>query len=241
MEGWVKTHRKMADWQWAASPNHVALFWHLLIRANYKETKWRNETLSAGQLMTGRKQLSNWTGLSERQVRTVLKDLKNSGEIDQRTTRHYSIITITNWHMYQGEDQQATSRRPASDQLATTSKKYNKYNKYNNNISCASSDAWKQWVEAFQLETGRKLGFTKAAQKLIEKLISQKYTLEDCKLVCKYKNEQWAKDERMKKYLTPQTLFSGKFETYLDEAKVMLPEMEKELDAKVMAFFGLDR
>lgn len=100
----------------------MALFLHLLGRANHKETKWRTETIRAGQLLTGRKQLADWSGLSERQVRTVLKDLKNSGEIDQQTTRHYSIITITKWSDYQLDDQQTTSWRPANDQLTTTSK-----------------------------------------------------------------------------------------------------------------------
>jgi biotin operon repressor len=125
MEGWIKLHRKFNDWQWAKSPNHVALFVCLLTRANHKETKWRTEVIKPGQLLTGRKQLSDWTGLSERQIRTVLKDLKISGEIDQQTTRHYSIITIPKWNTYQLSDQQTTSRRPADDQLTTTSKNAN--------------------------------------------------------------------------------------------------------------------
>jgi hypothetical protein len=132
MEGWVKLHRKFNEWQWATSPNHVALFICLLIRANHKETKWRKETIKAGQLLTGRKQLSLWSGLSEREVRTVLKDLKISGEIDQQTTRHYSIITITKWQTYQLLDQQTTSWRPANDQLTTTSKNANNANNANN-------------------------------------------------------------------------------------------------------------
>lgn len=131
MEGWVKLYRKSADWQWSRSPKHIALFWHLLIRANHKETKWRTETIKPGQLLTGRKQLSDWSGLSEREVRTVLKDLKNSGEIDQQTTRHYSIISITKWSDYQQSDQQTTSWRPANDQLTTTSKNANNENNEN--------------------------------------------------------------------------------------------------------------
>jgi len=125
MEGWIKLHRKFNDWQWAKSPNHVALFVCLLTRANHKQTKWRTEVIKPGQLMTGRKQLSNWTGLTESQIRTILKDLKISGEIDQQTTRHYSIITITKWQTYQLGDQQIASSSPADRQLIATSKNAN--------------------------------------------------------------------------------------------------------------------
>ncbi|MGK3946819.1 hypothetical protein ABK046_51700, partial [Streptomyces caeruleatus] len=68
MEGWVKLHRKIALWQWASSPNHMSLFMQLLLRANHKATKWRKETIEPGQLLTGRKQLMDWTGLSEMQI-----------------------------------------------------------------------------------------------------------------------------------------------------------------------------
>lgn len=150
---WIKLYRSMRDWQWSASPKHMALFVHILLRANHKETKWRNETIKPGQLLTGRVQLSDWSGLSEREVRTVLKDIKNSGEIDQQTTRHYSIITITKWAEYQMDDQQTTSRRPADDQLTTTSKnaknvKNEKKLLYQNESQ--SSDSWcQEFVDLF--------------------------------------------------------------------------------------------
>lgn len=127
--GWVKLYRGLVDWQWVKSPNHVAVFIQLLIRANYKETKWRMETIMPGQLLTGRKQLKDWTGLSEMQIRRVLDDLENSAEINRKRTSKFSIITIAKWEMYQGDDQQTTSKQPANNQQVTTSKKANKAKK----------------------------------------------------------------------------------------------------------------
>jgi hypothetical protein len=119
MSGWIKIHRTLLEWGWLNSPNHVALFLTLLLRANYKTTKWRRETLSPGQLLTGRKQLSIWTGLSEQQVRTALSDLKATNEITIKTCNRFSIITITNWDMYQQDNQQdnrPTNQRPTNGQ-----------------------------------------------------------------------------------------------------------------------------
>lgn len=123
--GWVKVHRKITTWRWASSSNHMALFMQILLRANYKATTWRKETILPGQLLTGSKQLSDWTGLSRMQVRRALKDMEESGEITSNSTNKYSIITVTNWESYQVSDQQATNKEPTSDQQVTTSKKAN--------------------------------------------------------------------------------------------------------------------
>ena len=105
MEGWIKLHRRLIEWQWIDSYKHVVLFLHLLLRANHKETKWRNVTIGVGQLLTGRKQLSKWSGLSEQSIRTVLSDLKSTSEITIKTHNKFSIISITNWCEYQQANQ----------------------------------------------------------------------------------------------------------------------------------------
>jgi len=138
MGGWIKLHRDVLGWRWATSSNHFALFVTLLLRANFKESKWRKITVSPGQLVTGRKQLSDWTGLTEMQIRTILRDLKESGEINQQVTSKFSIITITNWTKYQEDNQQTTSKQPASNQQVTTSKNANNANNEKNIIIKAS-------------------------------------------------------------------------------------------------------
>lgn len=139
--GWVKVYRKIILWRWASSPSHMALFLQLILRANYKETKWRKEVVASGQILTGSNQLSEWTGLSRAQVRRALKDFVDSGEITIKTTNKYSIITITNWESHQSnepsENQQVANKEPTSSQQRTTSKKVNnikKVKKYNNII-----------------------------------------------------------------------------------------------------------
>jgi hypothetical protein len=132
MEGWIKLHRKIASWQWASSPNHMTLFMQLLLRANYKTTKWRMETIQPGQLLTGRKQLMEWTGLTERQVRKCLDDLETTKEIVRKRAAKYSIITIANWETYQSDDREMSGKCPADVQQTSTSKKDNNTNKEKN-------------------------------------------------------------------------------------------------------------
>lgn len=135
MSGWVKLHRKILDWEWKNEPETLALFIHLLLTANYQNTKWRGISIGKGQILTGRKKLSDETGLSQRSVRTSLTRLKSTNELTIKTTSKYSIITITNWHLYQESDQQEANERPTNDQQTTTSKNIrNKEYKENKNI-----------------------------------------------------------------------------------------------------------
>ncbi len=126
MQGWIKLHRQMIKWEWYDHIPTKVLFLHLLLKANHKDNTWRGIEVKRGQVITGRKNLSKETGLSERQVRTAMKNLRATGEIKQKASSHFTSITICNYDSYQaGEeksDQQATSKRPASDQQATTNK-----------------------------------------------------------------------------------------------------------------------
>lgn len=49
MEGYIKIHRKMLDWEWYDDIPTKTLFLHLLLTANWKDSKWhryRNQTWS---------------------------------------------------------------------------------------------------------------------------------------------------------------------------------------------------
>lgn len=142
MEGWIKLHRKIIDWQWFTSAPHYKLWSILMIRANHKESIHRDEVIKPGQLLTGRKQLSLWSGFSEQQVRTMLNDFKASREITIKSNNKYSLITILNWHEYnltnQEINQLSTKHQPATNQQPTTSKNDNNANNDKNIIIKAS-------------------------------------------------------------------------------------------------------
>ena len=145
-QGWIKLHRKLNRWEWKDKPLTVALFVHLLLRASHKPSNWRGVVIPQGSLMAGRKKLSHSTGLSERQVRTALNHLISTNEVTIKATKEYSIISITNWNIYQEIDQQNANERPSTDQAPTTYKNDNNDKKVKNirirSVESCLSDDW---------------------------------------------------------------------------------------------------
>lgn len=135
--GWVKIHRKFIEWEWYSDPNTMRLFIHLLFKATHKPIKWKNIQLNSGQMVTGRKVLSEELRLSEQEIRTSLNKLKSTNEITIKSTNRFSIVTVCNWRVYQIRDQQQQiTNKPtetlSSNQQSTTYKneKNNKNNIY---------------------------------------------------------------------------------------------------------------
>ena len=106
MEGYIKLHRKLLQWEWYTDTNVRVLFFHLLLIANYKDKTWHGITIHAGSLVTSYEKLAQQTGLTVRQVRTALNKLKTTGELTHKTTSQYSIISIKNWKRWQANDTQ---------------------------------------------------------------------------------------------------------------------------------------
>lgn len=138
MEGWIKIHRGLLDWEWYSDTNCVRMALHLLLKANFQTKRWRGITVERGQLVTSRSILARETGLSEREVRTAISKLEKSDFLTSRATSSYTIVTICNYEKYQStdsaerpasgptDDQDVTNCRPGVDQPATTTEECKK-------------------------------------------------------------------------------------------------------------------
>ena len=75
-----------------------------------------------------------------------------------------------------------------------------------------------QVIEYFNEVLGRRAFQPRANknQKVIKARIREGWGLEDFKRVINYKYWHWSEDDRMSQYLRPETLFSNKFEGYLN-------------------------
>ena len=126
MTSWIKLHRKLLDWEWYDDANAKIIFIHLLLKANYKPTRYRGYDIPAGSVVSGRKALSEQLGMSEQKIRTGLDKLKSTNEITISATAKFSIITIRCWDEYQHDNQQnnqqSTNKQPTDNQQVTTSK-----------------------------------------------------------------------------------------------------------------------
>lgn len=62
---------------------------------------------------------------------------------------------------------------------------------------------------------------SKKTKDLIHARLSEGFTVEDFKTVIYKKTKQWINDPKMIKFLRPETLFSNKFEGYLNEKEAL--------------------
>lgn len=115
MSGWLKLHRETLDWEWYGDHNTCRLFFHLLLRANYKPSRYMGYEIPAGSIAAGIDKLAEQTGLSVQQVRTALTKLKSTNEITIKTTNKFSIITMIKWETYQ-EDNEQNNNQVTNDQ-----------------------------------------------------------------------------------------------------------------------------
>lgn len=122
MNGWIKLHRQILEWEWYSDNNTFRLFIHLLLKANHKEKRYKGILLQSGSILTSRDILSIETGLSVRQVRTALTRLNSTNELTIKTSSQGTIIHIVNYQKYQIESNEMTNKRPANDQQTTTNK-----------------------------------------------------------------------------------------------------------------------
>lgn len=215
--GWIKIHRIALDWEWYKTPNMVQFFIHCLLRANHKKGKWQGIELEPGQFISGRKQLSLETGLSERNIRTCIKHLKSTNEMTSKSYAKFSVFTINSWNKYQLEDDvtsNVTSKRPASDQQVTTNK--NVKNEKNEKNLLAS-----EIINYLNITCNKNFSDkTQSTLKHINARLNEGRTFSDFKKVIEIKSLQWLNHEKMDKFLCPDTLFSPtNFEKYLNEKK----------------------
>ena len=77
---------------------------------------------------------------------------------------------------------------------------------------------FKEIIDYLNEKTGKAYKYsTETTQRHIRARIKEGFTLEDFKNVIDWKVSQWGSEEKMERYLRPQTLFGTKFESYLNE------------------------
>lgn len=176
MAGHIKIDRKILNWEWYSDVNMFHLFLYFLLKANWKEGKFKGYTIKRGQLVTGRLKISKDTGLSEMQIRTCLNKLKSTNEITSKVTNKFTVITICKYDFYQNQSddsnqqsnqqpiQQVTNKYPTSNQQVTTIEEFNKEGKEEqirkvdeNSIIGKMKDVWLKYNPKYQIQDNNDL------------------------------------------------------------------------------------
>jgi uncharacterized phage protein (TIGR02220 family) len=219
--GYVKLYRKSLDAGWIKNHKLWAFWTYCLIKASYKEydavVGLQVIHLMPGQFIFGRKKAAEETGLTEREIRTIIDLLKKCENMTIKTTNKFSVITIINWAIYQGE---AIENDQLNDQQATSKRPHTRSKEVNNLIY--SQDALKV-LSYLNEKTGRKYKVSKH----IEARFKDGATVDDCRCVidAKIADPYFIQNP---KYLNPKTLFSPEnFDKYQNEAIPLKIEASK--------------
>lgn len=106
MSGYIKIDRKITEWEWYKNLNTKVVFFHCLLKANWKDGKFEGKIIKRGSFVTSIKKLSLELCLTEDEVRTAIKHLISTGELTKQTTNKYSVITVSNYELYQDVPEQ---------------------------------------------------------------------------------------------------------------------------------------
>ena len=128
--GYIKLYRSILDWEWFGDSKTLSVFVFCLLSANHAQKKWRGIVIEAGQFVTSLQSIHEATHLTQRSIRTALKNLKTTGELTIKTTNKYTLVTVANWALYQSGDGETTSKttskttneRQSNDNQTTTNK-----------------------------------------------------------------------------------------------------------------------
>ncbi|WP_291135355.1 GntR family transcriptional regulator [Flavobacterium sp. UBA7663] len=92
--GFVKLSKQVLEWQWYSDPNVARLYFHILLKANFKENNWRGIEIKIGEFVTSIDKLHVELNISIQTIRTALKKLERTGYIERRPTNQFTLIKL---------------------------------------------------------------------------------------------------------------------------------------------------
>ena len=121
---YVKISRKILEWEWYKDVNTKVVFFHILLKANWKNGRFQGMEIPRGSFVTSYQSLAEETGLTVMNVRTAIKHLKLTQEITVSQHSKFSVITVKNYDAYQTANKvannQLTGNQQATNRQLTT-------------------------------------------------------------------------------------------------------------------------
>ena len=183
--GYVKVWRKSLDSGWLHNPNLWTFWCWCLLKASHREMDMmvglQKVHLMPGDFIFGRKAASMELKISEQTIRTNLDSLRKHKNLTIKATNKFSVISIMNWNIYQGEEiednqqtnQQLTNKQPTTNQQLTTNKNVkNEKNEKNKPIEGpvgVNTETWNAFIE--MRKTMKAPLTTFSAKLIIDKLV----------------------------------------------------------------------
>ena len=169
--------------------------------------------------------LIDWTRGSRSHTLASLKSLMDKGYIvkEERWDEYkkYCTYNVADYILSENKNEMSENQTGSSENQTDGCLKIRPNNIDTNNIADIKDNnkAIVEMVVSYLNEkTGKKFRPTDSVARLIRGRLKEGYTEEDFRKVIDTKTSQWLKDEKMKKYLQPSTLFApSHFQNYLNE------------------------
>lgn len=113
MVGWWKFHRRMTEHAvWSLNSDHRVIWLTILSLASHRDAEWwdgkQRVQLHPGDLVTSQESLALKSHTSRQSVRAAISNLLRLESISTKiATKQYTVITVINWPIYQGEENEA--------------------------------------------------------------------------------------------------------------------------------------
>ena len=201
-------------------------YWLLKSGNEFEGARWFYKTLEDWQT-----EFPFWSAMTIRRTLGSLEKQKiikignfNKKKFDK--TKWYTIdYERVNRRCVQNEQTMCSNRTDGCVQFEQTyTREYTETTTENNvteekPLKVVWTEETKHIIDYLNKRTGKKYSVkTKKTAQLIHKLLDNGFTVEDFERVIDIKCKQWLNNEKMNQYLRPRTLFSEKFEDYLNEA-----------------------
>ena len=117
--GWICLHRSLLEWEWYSDISTTRLWIHCLLKASHKDLIYKNIEVPRGSFCTTLPKLQSETKISARTLRTCLAKLILTGNIENKATNKYRLISIVNFEKFQFLEQNKPKRQQATDRQTT--------------------------------------------------------------------------------------------------------------------------
>lgn len=129
--GYIKLYRRLLDSRVFLDEFLLKVWIWVLLKASHRERSVPFKTgkgmslvtLQPGQLIFGRKSAARDLGAPAETVRGRMAKLRSLGMVTIQPTTHYSLITVVNWHPYQGSKNSKDAQPPPTHHIQECCKK----------------------------------------------------------------------------------------------------------------------
>ena len=208
------------------TPNAKLLYGEITALCNEKGYCWANNSYFSELYGVSKKTISNWiSSLDERGfIKSEMIYKENSKEIRERrlyiTRMEKDFVTYGRNVLNPTEENFHT---PMEEKVKDNNTSFNNTSNNTRDIkdiveqSSTTPLPYEEIVQYLNQKTGKNFKHTsKVTQRHIRARLAEGFTISDFKQVIDKKCSDWLRDQKMKEYLRPETLFGTKFESYLN-------------------------